>query len=1676
MFQFDSIDPSLIPNLFLIFQVGTIGIFVIWHFLMGIKRGVTKTLWFFVGNVILILGVFYLVGRIQLSEFLNEETLRRVVSLIPFNQSEINEYLDKVIDSGGLPLLLAILDLVIKILFFTLFLFVFKFIFHLIFLRIPWIFIKRLVKDQKKNRIVGGLIGIFRGAFTGFIMIFPMLILINTIVDDGLLIDIPEYNELALGVNQANEYNVVKYMNEIKVRNRGSADFIFDLAFRSQVKGGDLIIWRDELSWSSKLAQQALPYLMGDDHEVVITYDELLKFESLIDKMTNSNLLDEGFKVGLKVGLSLSDNFTDQLNFLSEDDLNYFIDKVDSMPISLTKDLKTIFNTALDLLEVKTFDEWMELVNKPGDIANLSEDEINVLLDSLSSVFNLDILKLSDTVLTLALKHDLVKSNFKWIDDENDKLAYITNLQTKLKTYNDKFVIDALGDITALLKGVYNDFPGIDLDGDGEADVTLTEFINNLTTLTIVLNDDPNYHLFVKETLSDLTSLNIFDFALEPLIDYGTYFAMNTEVGWDSQEKTDFLEIVSNNFSSQEDLTREILWISDVYEGIAGLHIATNLQTNTHPAIILDELLTTHEGQDKFFDFIGVILDGQTISALTNQMSYVLVNKYLTEPANLKIPLERALLLDGFNFKDEINEALSILFNLYDTGLLLQDIMRENADLVKELTPILLDFIKDEDNKDALLNSNIFYSLIDYNLTTLEQIDIPPTAINDSGKYEGWIKKSELSTLFDIAVDVLEEMDNAGIEINDLMNNPNAFNEVFPAIKSYIGDEDNKDKLLSSEIIYSLLSTQLKGLEAIEIPETALVNDSNSPYNEWIIRDEIDKLLSSIVILDLNLPDSGNDFDLSNITGVELNEVINLESKIITRLITTQLNNANLFDIPEGAYTSPEKLDLKQNELSAIGDMLVTLDLDLGVLSDSNNNEFLDDILVEDLLELKYEESLVIRGFISYGITDGFNDIHELAYDIDEPSLLSIHELDELFKVLDALDSDPSMSLTELMDDLNPNELTVSKTNLAITSGDSIVLRGEISKELLENNEIKDQNLKDNAFHHENSIKYDDLISYDELLKLIDAFISLSDSPDDLILDVTDNLAPDKLTLLDTSNVIDKESSIIKTVISKSIIDFEDFKIHPEALELADEIYQDQLELFINSLIAGFGESKKLDQIADDVQSDLTINTINDMRAVNSLIFEGQISDVIRSTIEENYPVRDNAYFDANDPVLGKAEFGLLDKDEITNFLNSLDALDNHQGSPLNTLIDNMDANQITTYKLIKVNEEESILIQTILSNIIIPTVDHNRISVNAYDSINTEDLSHQELTNLFNAISVLDDSYNPSDPNAGDSLDNILSDLGNNSDSLTLNKMYQMNDKNSYIIRKYMSEGIVNSLGLSTIREDAFSEVSLELILKDEINNLLNALNKVADKETTPPDDPNEMSLITLTNNIDSTSLTPELLKEIVNQESVIMNRKITYTITNESSKEILGTNILVPDSALETHSYPGHDITKVELINLSDALIALGFSTLELDNLNPGDIELEYVGSALEEESAITNRLISDSINNVNLDTLESHLGTEDETIDIQVEEMINLVNAFIALGIEDINDAQNINEAELFTNAQSINQEEFKEYIGYETPLPNEDEGMTIVKDFMIDKLHNPPLTQVETRQELLDLIYP
>src|SRR5690606_12320321 len=223
-------DYSLIPTIFIIFQAGTVGLFVLLHFFMGLKRGFFKTTWHFIGQVALVGALFYGLSFLQIADLITEESLGDLLGMIQgfgVNVSQFQEYIDMVVTSGALPLVAAIVDLVVKIVVFMLFYWILKYIFQFIFFGIPWfIIITPIVKDKTKNRILGGLMGAARGAFSGFISIFPMLILMNTITGQGVVIDDPDYQDLAAYISEANQYNAVRYINDaVQVEEKGLADY-----------------------------------------------------------------------------------------------------------------------------------------------------------------------------------------------------------------------------------------------------------------------------------------------------------------------------------------------------------------------------------------------------------------------------------------------------------------------------------------------------------------------------------------------------------------------------------------------------------------------------------------------------------------------------------------------------------------------------------------------------------------------------------------------------------------------------------------------------------------------------------------------------------------------------------------------------------------------------------------------------------------------------------------------------------------------------------------------------------------------------------------------------------------------------------------------------------------------------------------------------------------------------------------------------------------------------------------------------------------------------------------------------------------------------------------------------------------------------------------------------------
>src|SRR5690554_4214620 len=100
--------------------------------------------------------------------------------------------------------------------------------------------------------------------------------------------------------------------------------------------------------------------------------------------------------------------------------------------------------------------------------------------------------------------------------------------------------------------------------------------------------------------------------------------AVNQITGNDNLfSETEFNEIksiIEQNFATQDDLRRELIWIAEVYEAIGNLHIGAELDASAKPVEIIDRLLSDTNGQLLFKDTIDKFLEGTTISALTESM------------------------------------------------------------------------------------------------------------------------------------------------------------------------------------------------------------------------------------------------------------------------------------------------------------------------------------------------------------------------------------------------------------------------------------------------------------------------------------------------------------------------------------------------------------------------------------------------------------------------------------------------------------------------------------------------------------------------------------------------------------------------------------------------------------------------------------------------------------------------------------------------------------------------------------------------------------------------------------------------------------------------------------------------------------------------------------------------
>lgn len=1794
--------PISVPMIFLIFELVAVGGYVILHFFLGLKRGLAKTLYFFIGHVILVLLIFWLIGLFSVTWFINETNLRNWFGNMSIGEQTINDIIDMVAAANGLPLIFAIVDLVAKVVLFIVLYGLLRWLFMLIIFGIPWkIITANKDKDEEPRfKLAGGLVGLARGAFAGFIMLFPLLILIDTVVGEGVNMNGTEFEEVAQMVNETNDYNFVKYVNVVKFGEVGAADFLFDLAFRSAISNSEeVIIWRSELSWMTEFGRIALPFFFEDnnaqlglmDDPMSLDYETFITFRSAFDKLAESTLINASLTPALYYGF---DMLSKEYSEVPQSTLDYIQANIASLDIKLTEDIDTIFDAVAELLSIQPLNEWMVTFEDPKSILSFSEDDQEHLKNAIQNFTQLSLFKVSDLALEFMLYTDEVKDNLTWVEEEN-RITYLNGMRDKIRNFNSTDSSTLMGatlvELGNLISSIAFDFPGVTVQG---VDYNFAEFLDGIGDMMVILNDDPEYHAWFKQTLQDIASLSIFDLFLEELVGFGAN-AINLGEAWTEEEHEQLRDIIRTNFADSDELRNQLEWVADVYKAIGDFGVGPMFKEDANMLEEFDNIMQSVDGPTKFNALIDTLLEGQLISDLTSQMSQVLVNKYVTD-AFLREPFDKVLAIPGFSFSSEIAKLANVIGKLYEVdGFSLKDALdSENA--IDVLFPAIVEFVEDEDNRNLLLGSDILYALIDIQLQQLEEFDLPTILFETSGNYEGWIKRNEIKTVLEIF---------AKVGITEIPSGEEAMNDMIEKLLDFTATEENRDLVLSSDFIYFMMSDQLLKLEVenFEIPETAIVPDGD--YKDWISRDELKKLLHALSILEIKeLPGEGG-LPLDGINSVKLSQVINLESAILTRLITTQIKNANLIDIPLPAFTDGDQKDLTVEELQSIAQLLEDLDIEITELQNSDSEDLLSKIYVSALLNVDYANSWIIRAFVTYGIKTALTveDVHPLAVDELYAEVLSADEVEALFNALDALsggnndttlqdlttsltpdsmtvddltlvinagsilineqitkevekqftihpkaidprtvapevptlilqselvkltdailviDDGANNSIPDLMEALQPDELTFKQMN-DIIDIDSLIIRSVISENILGVELIEALTIKEVAY--EDADRNSNMLTATEIKRLIDALNVLATSEDDFVMPVVTNLEPQDITLDDVKEMVSKESLILLTLISNELKDTDGFEIYPDTIDEDGDIYQADLDDLFNALSVGLGGDKKISDLADLVSS-ITMKQIMDFNAADSLIKDGMISKMIVDSLPNGRAsVRVDAY-EASD--LAKPEpFGLLTSDEITKLFTSLYIL---SGSDDEALLMDLttqltDTNNLTLGDIVLAINNQSIIINSLVSEQVIDVLTPQDVHPDATDTYDTPfgypsvlEITPVEMAKFFNALGTLGsdttlsdlastlsdtlsvteikvmlaeesillkgkisraivsavkeyrvvaEAYVPGDTfglltdteisNLLDALEtisgtdpilDIAEELAETASNLTVTVLEDIHSKDSLIIRYFISEGI-NGFADPDINVLAFEAGYVgEFYTYTEINEIIAGI-----KALTPNPDAQLTAVIgNMTSSLDITVL--ETLFAEDEDYSYVIQREISNVI---SLLELDSTTI--PESAYVGGSSANKDITPEEFRALSKAVVALGFTDLELGAIEPGDIFVEDVYNALLEDSKIMNRLISKAFITSGLATAESRTSVEDVLQDVQYDEMLNTTDAFVKLGINDLNNAFDADWGILVANAKSLDREAFRVYIDFYQDEEDEDIGLTIVKDFLYDIL--------------------
>jgi hypothetical protein len=687
---------------FLLIQWGVVGFFVLINFLWGFKRGSSKSIYFTIVNIFLAIVVLFLISSISLNLiFTDAQVFAYYVELIEGLSGFTipQEFRSYIYEPELVAFLIAILDLVLRIvLFFSLYPII-KGFFRLIIFRPIWSFgiKKALLRKQnvklreehedkfgtsKKfrprrklkagflNRLFGGAVGSVYGLIFAYILLLPILVIasfvtgisdnLNLVSNDQVelsnqteIVQVPSIViEILDRIEEMNEFGLSSITNQIIINEKPVDRLLFDMVFTTQVKLGEDVTdlnWVSELEGVVNIAQAVieLGVLDSNFNYQNISEADLPAIEKVFNAFGNSNLIGYLIPFGTRFGVS---NFLPDLIGVDLYEREYSRAAIDEfIEVDWSEEFSNYYSIIEKILEFASVEELMLYANDPGLLLELDPLEAEKFANIFRAIGTLETFALISVAADYATTLSEVQAQIGFISEEEreeylqERLAFIIQ--------NPQFLNGELNQIANIIEAIFTDEYG---------DVNLNALVDSSSNLEIFFDQqNPDWIRNILEKIVELETL----IEVIPLgIDYGLYSVSGDQI---SEELAEEIALRLEEIDFQD----EILNVGDIYIEVLKLGVGRILGDNPNYYQYIDDIAVNH--MDTIREIVSKIFEESAIVGLAIEIASPLIVERFIADEELKSLVLEALISDeesgevDFNFGLEFNNVLSIVESIY---------------------------------------------------------------------------------------------------------------------------------------------------------------------------------------------------------------------------------------------------------------------------------------------------------------------------------------------------------------------------------------------------------------------------------------------------------------------------------------------------------------------------------------------------------------------------------------------------------------------------------------------------------------------------------------------------------------------------------------------------------------------------------------------------------------------------------------------------------------------------------------------------------------------------------------------------------------------------------------------------------------------------------------------------